>query len=1168
MAVFNTLQIDSAVSRGRTGAVSHGVPPGTTVGESYRSTGRQRSVFDALRKRRAHRRPRGVGVVVGLLCFGLQTVAQASWDFGDAPQSYRTNPGGGTSTTGAAHLVDLTAFPVTLGPSVDNDCLGLDVQSYNCPITPASSGADQDDLGDGDGDGIPDPPDDENGVGNFPAINVSPGDTYRVTVMVTDQQAQASFKVCGWVDFDLTGAAFADGIFNSDERVCLFDSDPACVRAGPEFTCAMDFVVPADFVYVPDEDTYARFRVCPRTSPCDFPFGQVRHGEVEDYLVAAGTLPVSLNGFSSRPIAQGIQAKWGTASETFNIGFRLFGRVGDEWHMLTRTPVPSKAPDSATPQHYRALLKPGHIPVSRIEALALASLDTTGREEWFGPFEVGKSYGEQLAPARIDWGVVRRDMDERLARLGFARGEPIKNVRSRTRLRALLDRVNRRENRETENRFRAFTDKPEARVTVRDPGMQRVTYEALAAAGVDLRDIPVGAVAVAYKSAGVPRFVRSRDRRFGPGDSIEFWGEAPAGDDALYIDKRVYRVLVDRDLALEAIRVDRPVDAPARQASVTVVRDRPVRYQLASSTGDPWVEGQVVSFGSASSAQYTLTVDRPVDDSVEGRLLLRLAGLTDWPHGGDDHHVRVTVNGDVVADVTWDGQTAHHVETSFPGGVVREGDNLVVLTVPGDTGHAYDGVIVDRITLGFGTRLSTRDGPVVFDDDAGVHDGFFVADPGTRVTAFATHEGNLAELRVGRAADGSTFPSVAAGNARYWVSRDDALFEPDIHRADDGDPLPDRADYLIIAHPSFLPVAGDDDHPLSQYLAAKRDEGWNPAVVDTESIYASYGWDMPLPGAMTRMLAEADRRFSYDHVLLVGGDCYDYLDYLGTGCVSFVPTRYAHTGDVIHFTPSDALIADLDGDTIADKAIGRWPVRDLAGLAAMVHKTLAWSSPEGGMRYARTAVWAADSDDPRAGSFIEQAERMIERLVEPTNGNAGVSWPADGMDRIYLDRIMMEVPRGDVVRVARERLVDAINDGRTLTGFVGHGSPAAWTFQNLFTPTVAGRLRNRSRPTQVITLTCYTTYFVSPGTDTLAHQLLASHDGGAVVVHGASTLSSYSRNEAIAAATLQHQLVGAETIGTAIRQARSSLMASAPQAFRAVAINRTLLGDPTLRTGD
>lgn len=419
----------------------------------------------------------------------------------------------------------------------------------------------------------------------------------------------------------------------------------------------------------------------------------------------------------------------------------------------------------------------------------------------------------------------------------------------------------------------------------------------------------------------------------------------------------------------------------------------------------------------------------------------------------------------------------------------------------------------------------------------------------------------------------ATVPTISdregAQGVQYWVSTPSSLIRPDVQgKVEREDLLVEPAEFLLIVHPAFLPDGDDPAHPLSRYINHRENQGWTIRTFGIDAIQSSYGGGMPLPDAVTRFLRAAEQEFGYTHVLLVGDDTYDYQDKLGLGSVSFVPTMYADT-NMIHHSPSDGLMTDIDGDGLSDKAVGRWPVRTLSDLQVMVQKTLDWEDPVGGTRDDRTSVWVSDSKDPNVPSFQTQAERMIDTLQTPVAGDSTEAWPSENISRVFFDELEA-APGMSVAQTARNQLLEAISNGQTVTGFVGHGSPTAWTFQGLLSPHHVSDMDNEGLPTLITTLTCYTTYFVSPYTNTLAHRLMAGYrlggDGkpvegvanGAVAVHGAATLSGYSDNEALARIALEHQLEDGDTLGEAIRKARQA----AGQIDTAT--NWALLGDPTL----
>ncbi|MDT8322147.1 MAG: C25 family cysteine peptidase, partial [Xanthomonadales bacterium] len=237
-----------------------------------------------------------------------------------------------------------------------------------------------------------------------------------------------------------------------------------------------------------------------------------------------------------------------------------------------------------------------------------------------------------------------------------------------------------------------------------------------------------------------------------------------------------------------------------------------------------------------------------------------------------------------------------------------------------------------------------------------------------------------------------------------------------------------------------------------------------------------------------------------------------------------------------------------------------WPVRTQGDLEAIVTKTLDWTSIDN----PESAIWVTDSEDSRSGSFTAQADRMIAPLAE-------AGWDEARLDRVYFADVAQR-PGASRADSARMNLFDQLEQGRALTGFVGHGSPAMWTFQGLLTPDDIKDLYNDGNPTLIGTMTCYTSYFVSPESDTVAHRWMNGYrenaagariegvPNGAVAIHGAATLSQYRGNEIFARKVQELQLAG-ETLGRATLIARREAQANR---MTDNVINWTLLGDPTL----
>ncbi|HSL83950.1 MAG TPA: GEVED domain-containing protein, partial [Thermoanaerobaculia bacterium] len=278
---------------------------------------------------------------------------------------------------------------------IDGPYLGQDIQPE----------LDGQPTSDATGDGA-----EEDGVTLNVTSNWTPGSTQTIDVQVSN--APSGALLGAWFDWNGDGD-FADaGEFFSWNVT--------------EGTNTLSLTVGSGFDWSSDT-LYARFRIF--SSAAAAPGGTLTQadsvgtatdGEVEDYVFAPGTLPVTLNAFTSEGAAGGeLTVRWQTASETDNVAFELWGLVGGEWQPLSEL-VQSKNGTSALPQRYEARIAapPG------LTAVRLVDYDSRGRSESFGSFRVGESYGELQRPREIDWSGPRAERAERLREQGFADTRP------------------------------------------------------------------------------------------------------------------------------------------------------------------------------------------------------------------------------------------------------------------------------------------------------------------------------------------------------------------------------------------------------------------------------------------------------------------------------------------------------------------------------------------------------------------------------------------------------------------------------------------------------------------------------------------------------------------------------------------------------------------------
>lgn len=991
---------------------------------------------------------------------GIGDVSFCAFDYGDAPSPYGTTLG-----TGARHL--LGSRSVWLGanrPDGEADGQAAGAGADATPDDAATVG------------GV----DDEDGVGTFPAC---PQDgTYSVTVAASNATSPATDAfLVGYVDWNRDGD-FAD----ADERSATVTVPQA--GADPSNFVVTWSSVPANCGGT--SATYARFRIGSAQPEVESPTGQAADGEVEDYQIPAGTLPVTISWVTSAREGASTVVRWRTSTETGNVGFRIWGISKAGRRLLAR--VPSRAFDSFAPLDYETVLA-----ASDLTAVEIADLSVDGRTRRHGPFAVGGEYGRRGAELRVDWAAIRAEAD-------LASGSGKNFAASGARL--LVDRA----------------------------GIQRVSYEDLAAAGVDLAGVAADAIALADEGLPLARHVSADP--FGPGAWIEFLMAAPKRSLASPHD--VVVLSVGAGGAMSPIPFAATTGAGEARVGA-VVRARPERaYGFASPTGDPWYDEALLSWG----APHVVEREFDLPDWAGGRVTLALGGwgYTDWPGDAPDHHVKVALNGVEIVSDRFDGLAEWRREVEVAELVSGVG-NLLEITVTGDTGFAFDLFAFDGFDVEYTRASRAQDGAFQGAAKSSFAVTGFGSEPIVAWIAPATdRDGSRSDDFAGRpiirrarratAPAGAGSIAVPVGGGEVFAATPSAVERPRVV-AD----LPiavamSDAEYLIVTHPAFRPAIGE-------LVAFEASRGFEVDVVEVESVYAAYSDHAPSPEAIRRFLAASIATGAPRYVLLVGTDSTDAWNRLGTGAISFVPTAYLPASEFVRFSPSDEYLADADGDLVADVPIGRLPVRTADELSEVVAKLAAWEDRPG----RRSALLVAGASDD-GSRLVEVNERYAQALG---------GWPRE---RVEVDQLGGPA--------ARNRIRAALNSGAPVVSFVGHSSADRWDFDPLLEVGDVASLANAGRPSLVLQWGCWNSYAFDPEYESLSSRLLLEPGVGAAGTIGATTLTADRVHDRLAVHFLDAMRDGtATTLGDALREAKLRLKAEGA-ASGDVLLGVAILGDP------
>ncbi|MBI4819747.1 MAG: hypothetical protein HY791_25965 [Deltaproteobacteria bacterium] len=801
-------------------------------------------------------------------------------------------------------------------------------------------------------------------------------------------------------------------------------------------------------------------------------------------------LPVTLSKVWSKRVGESVQINWATASETGNAGFDILAVQGDgRVRKLNAQLIASQVVSSQSQTLYQQLVR--DLPEGQF---FIEDVSIRGERKRQGPFNVDESTGRADPSLALDWS-------------GAAPVEA--------------------------HAWSMVSSNNTAELLVSADGIYRARYEELRDAGIDLAGVRIKDLALRDRKGPVPMVVQGNcglrtDCRFGPGSYIEFVGRR---EKSLYTEDNVYRLSVDplRASRMSVGKVTTSGTTRIHRSVASIADD--LAYEVTSPDSDPWYHTKLLATSQAVSAQFGVATDAPV---AQGSATLRVHvwGGADLPEQ-QDHHVVAKLNGQWVGELRFDGLRGEILEVTVPAASVHAGINQVEVSLPFDTGSVFDLVYVDRVELDFPRRASAVADR--FDSRVGAQalriDGF----SGTDVVAYAVGSSGIPVKLAGARASaaGSSYSAVvpALANSRVFVATGRGVFTPRI-RPLSMNALPSgSADYLVITHPAF-------ESGIRPLVDARRHEGHSVAVVSVNDVYGHFSNGVVDPMAIRSAIAWSQQALGAQSVLLVGGDTRDPLNHLGIGSVSFIPSLYVATGPIVRHAPSDAALADADGDGMEDIAIGRFPVRNLTELDDLVQKTLRY--PVAG--HAGSALFVAD-----ARGEIDFARTSDEILG---------SLPSLVATRAYVDSMGPANTRSTVL--------SELNRGVALTEFFGHSAATVWTFSGVFNASDALSLTNAGRPTVVMQMGCWNTYFVDPAGMSLAHALLLSGDRGAAAVLGSSTLTEAGPEGRLSRYLSEQSVEGGLTLGEAVVLAKRRFMS---EGFKDadVLYGYNLLGDPALR---
>ena len=408
-------------------------------------------------------------------------------------------------------------------------------------------------------------------------------------------------------------------------------------------------------------------------------------------------------------------------------------------------------------------------------------------------------------------------------------------------------------------------------------------------------------------------------------------------------------------------------------------------------------------------------------------------------------------------DERWDGQGWRTLEGIIPGGVLKEGNNQVRISLPGDTGAQADVVYVNWIEVEYNRNLVAENDQLEFNSTgqpqklagfSGQVNVFDISDrdkvehwpsvlsPGKNGMVFQGQAGHR-YLAVGL--QGSLSPTA--------FSR--VTSNPDL-KASGGSALT-RADYIAIGPSDLLA-------PLKPLLDWRQKQGLKVLEVPLDAVYDQFNYGMPEPQAIRSFLTYALQNWqpAPRYVLLVGDATYDPRGYTAPPEANRLPVFFVETsfgGE----TSSDVMFAQTEASDLPQIALGRVPAQQPDQVKTFVDKVLAYEQASTPADWQNRVLAVADGQD---ASFRQEAQSFLDLL--PQSEKKELFSPEAG------------------VKEAARQVQSYFSDGYLLVAYFGHGSVNMWGKDRIFSSTDVQALNNQKALPIVVNFTCLNGFFTHP----------------------------------------------------------------------------------------
>jgi hypothetical protein len=647
------------------------------------------------------------------------------------------------------------------------------------------------------------------------------------------------------------------------------------------------------------------------------------------------------------------------------------------------------------------------------------------------------------------------------------------------------------------------------KIVTTEEGIHQITYQDLAAAGMNPAAINPRQIHITHAGYEIPIFVKGEeDSVFNIDDYIDFSARRLHGEDTyfnLYTTEQVYWLSSGDSLGKRMVNEDGyPYDTTGalllHSFRDTLHFEQDNFFVRLSNTSadstDMWFWDRLYG---PDTQQIDLNIPHP-DTLTTFDLSVMLHGFTTTAYG---HHVEVHLNGSLLADTSWSGQTPFGLQIgSIPGGLLSTVSNtlLIIVSSPVDS---VDGIFSNWIELAYDRLLHAASNTITLKMPETIQDtlyeivldGFEFADVDiykrdvSRIINFKkeTYQENGSTKYRFTLQDDDITSLMSYGAIPVWDKLKPASIER-IGLRNLHDPM-NTAPYLIITSPELRTSA-------EAYALWKQSHGFDCMVVTVSEIYDVFNFGIASPEAVKEFIVYAYENYAVppSYCLLFGDGTYDYRGINGHQG-NHVPVHLSMYWGLWGPVADDGYFARVSGDDyLPDIFIGRFPIRTAAEFDHVFAKIKLYTDYRNLDEWKRDLVFVADSGTAGYNSYPDM-EMIIKEFKKP----------AYDASRCYHPHQM----RDDFLREMEE--------GAVFVNFLSHGGGDVLCGGGFVTSKDIFRMTNPDRMPFWTAFSCVNGFFDEPHPDSqsIGETVLLAPNGGGIGYYGPGSLTYGGNNYAL-----------------------------------------------------